>query len=299
MLRRLANRRQVLGAGLSLALCARAGGAEPLASVTAIRDGHLLLVPVWVGPMPAALFVLDTGAAVTVIDTAWAQRAKLALGPGLTLGAPGREGGLAARALAETTLTVGGATRSLKAAAADLAGLRRALSSEVQGVLGHDFLSAYNLTADFAEGRVVLAPGGAVRPTGSHDMRVAGQPFVQARVIHRGRALSGTFGVDTGADTAVHLLAQRTAAAFPDLTTTDAQGATIAGPQTLRLAPIDALELGGARITGLTANAADDARPAGAGPDYAGRIGAPALRGMILTLDYPGAWFSLTPTPGP
>jgi hypothetical protein len=79
------------------------------------------------------------------------------------------------------------------------------------------------------------------------------------------------------------------------VTTVEGRTATATGSRVSALAAADAVRLAGLDIVNLKADISDDGPPRAAPPGVLGMIGAPALANRILTLDFPGRWWTLSP----
>lgn len=265
------NRRQILLAGA--AACIAPHACAEGASLT--LNGALAFVDVEMPGGSRAPFLLDTGAAVTVIDPETFKRMNGGNSRGVRLGIAGHFG------------TVTPAVR-------DLAPVSAALKQSVAGLLGSDFLSVFHVIADFASRRLVLAPGRQVKPPNGLPMRFADIPFVQAEVRHGRGILHGEFGLDTGLDSGAKLKDSMT---LPMLRIATATGSivTMNGAQNVQTGIVDAVRIGELDVVNLSAVVSQDVAPRGAGGTFAGMIGAHTFRDRVLTLDYPGGWWALSP----
>jgi hypothetical protein len=258
---------------------ARAG--EP---ASLIMSGALGLAAVSVNGSEPHRFLIDTGAAVTVADPTLSR--ELRLDRVLPNTGPVRA--------PATSISVAGRSASVTPAVADLSAIAAALGQPVKGLLGSDFFSAFQVVLDFSAKGLTLNPGGRPRPANGMPMRYAGLPYVQAEVHHGRTVLHGEFALDTGLDTGVKLKDSMTMPLMR-LPTTPATTVTVDGPKRVQTGVVDAVRVGGLDIPKLTAMVSQDAPPSGASGPYAGMIGAPAFYGRVLTLDYPGGWWSLSP----
>lgn len=276
------NRRQMLFAGATAALLPPsvcAGGAD----IT--LTGALALVPVTIGSVSTpVLFVVDTGAAVTVVDGSLAGA--LTMDRFLPKSGP-------ARATA-TGLSAAGRTVFVRPVLADLRHIASVLGAPIQGLLGNDFLSGFAVTISYSEKRFLL-DASISRPAAGLPMRAGGMPFVHGSVRVGAKVLEGEFGVDTGLDTGAKLVAAKAKAAFPGLVTTNGYGMSVEGAKPFALASVDFIRAGGWDISKPSVFLSDAPPPQGAGSDYVGTLGATLFAGRVLTLDYPGSWWSLSP----
>jgi predicted aspartyl protease len=108
-----------------------------------------LIVPVHVNGEGPFRFVLDTGATITCVEDAVAQRLALPAARGVVGVGAGVEGTARMRLVRVDSLRVGAArAEGLTACALDLAHTAE-VGVEVDGLLGLDFLRAYRVTLDF------------------------------------------------------------------------------------------------------------------------------------------------------
>jgi hypothetical protein len=272
------------------AICAQATVARAQAAVPALFRDDLIFVTVRAGDGPEGLFMLDTGAAASVIDARFAQRSGTALSGRIEL--EGRGGGVSGRQAQGVRLSIaGGPTRTVDAAVADLSDAARAMGLPLAGILGEDVLKAYVLTLDYRDQRLAITAEAPIPPD-AVAIRVAHTPYVIARAVDGGRVADGEFQIDTGSNTAVEFWRPYARAAFDARGQKDV-GLGVAGTSVIERGRIDELEVAGRRIAGLDVNLADDTRPDDAGPRYGGVIGDPAWRGLIVTLDQPRGWIWL------
>jgi len=254
------------------------------------RQG-LVFVTVWPelgsgDPIPG-LFLLDTGAQATVIDRQLAAKARLHLGAPVDLNAPG--GDVAARRTGGVELRVaGGPSARVDATVADLSRTAQLMRLPLAGVLGVDFLARFVVRVDYRTQTVSLTPAeaSASAPPDAVPIRFAQLPFVTATVSRAGRSAQGEFQIDTGSNTAVEFWRPFAAQAFPTAQGAPGEAAGAGGLEATLRGRIDSLQIAGQRIDNLIANFADESRPGGAGPAYAGVIGGPAWAGRALVLDF-------------
>jgi predicted aspartyl protease len=278
------NRRDflVLSAATAFAPPVRA---QQAGQVGLTLSGALAFVPVAVGGTAPVSFLIDTGAAVTVIDGSMAG--VVGMDKVLPVTRPVRA--------PKTTFAVAGMSRDLEPALIDLKPVAAAVGLPVLGLLGSDFLSGFSVQLNYPEKSLALGPGKTFKGPNSFALRFDDLPFVRASIQQAGKVLEGEFGLDTGLDSFAKLSSARARRAFPALQTARRQGVTISGAKPQHIAPFDALRIGGLDISNVTASISDDPPPRGAGPDYVGMIGAPALLDRVLTFDVQGGWYSLSP----
>lgn len=118
--------------------------------------GAALLVPLYLNGQGPFEFVLDTGATITCVDQPLAERLNLQeqrgqIGLGAGVGGAGR-----VRLVGIDSLRIGGAEASgLTACVLDLAQVR-AISPDVAGLLGLNFLREFRVTLDFNRNVLLL-----------------------------------------------------------------------------------------------------------------------------------------------
>ena len=241
----------------------------------------------------AGLFLLDTGAPVTVLDQAFARAAGVqAESEEMIVGVGGAR--VAARAKAAALTLEGGPAARVEASITDLSPVAARMAVPLTGVLGGDFLSGFVLTLDYRRGAVGLA---AAPPTGPDRRRSAADRAHALCPRHRrprSRTGAGEFQIDTGANTAVVFWRPFAERAFPGAGAVSGAVQGVAGVSQARIGRLTALEIAGQRLVDLQANFADEVRPDDAGRDHAGVIGGPAFAGRRITIDYPGQrfWFA-------
>ncbi len=257
--------------------CAAPRAAAPAGTVRvplAERSHHVWLRAVVEGHRGA--FVLDTGAAVTVLDRAFASRCGIASeGRERFRGLVGRVDGDVAQV---DHLVVGGAELGdVEVAVLDLAPLAGSLGGRPDGLLGWDALSRYRVTLDPARQLLVLASPSDLPGNGTMlPLRTfAGVPLVTARVAGAARP----FVLDSGDGFALEIDPTLAGGARSG---TRVASAGVGGRCTMSTVILDHVALGPTRLTDV--EAALWAPPAG-GP--AGVIGWPVMARFVCTFDAP------------
>jgi len=161
------NRVAVAAVAAALSGCVQVGGAPPADEVAGAGEipitlagasGAAVLVPVHINKRGPYQFVLDTGATLTCVDEALAERLELPqpvgmLGYGATLGETGTIG-----LHRIDTLNVGDASASrLTACSLDLQRMEQ-VGLKADGLLGLNFLKAFKVTLDFERRLLTLTP---------------------------------------------------------------------------------------------------------------------------------------------
>lgn len=246
---------------------------------------------------PAADFVLDTGAAVTVLDRGYA--ASLGIVPRSRMSVVGM-GGQAYGARAHVRrLGIGGA-RGLTlgpqdVTLLDLAPIDRALGGRAAGLIGFDVLQRFVVTIDpdRHELRFAAPAGAAPLAAGELPMQVAGGvPLVQALVA----GTPGTFLLDTGDGFELNL--------SPDVMErcerdggerSSVPAGSVSGWSLAKLVRVDELALGEWRVRGAWAalwpTPFTDAR----GAPLVGIVGNAVLERYVCTFDAQRGALRLTP----
>ena len=231
------------------------------------------------------VFLLDTGAAATVVDPHFALAARLHLGR--TRAITGRGGDIGARQADPAPLAlVGGPQARIGPLVTDLSQASRAMGVPLAGILGEDFLRRFVITLNYRDQTLALADS-ADAPPDAAPIRLGDAPYVHAKAILGGHVADGEFEIDTGSNTAVEFWRPFADANLGNGLGARAVGLGVAGETYVANGHIDALEVAGRRIEGLDVNFADDTRNDDAGPRYGGVIGGPAWRGLVVILDLP------------
>jgi predicted aspartyl protease len=282
---------------------------KPAATVPISLVDGLLYLDVSVGGKPPVVFLLDSGAGKTVLDSTYAAELGLAMEAAL----PGIGAGDVSQVYLVTipSLTLEGVRLDEQSGAAvalsDWAGWLE--GSEIRGVLGFDFLSRFVTRIDYARGQVTFVdpdsfrtyagerPAGAsVVGGGDHGGPVVVDAPLVMNVFTLPVRVNGseptTFILDTGAQVTVlgREFADRHGLLEQEGITTEAYG--IGGAESLRLVNLTALEVGGFRLS--EPMVAVRLREGGAlqvlldlvGGSTAGILGGNILQSFILTLDY-------------
>jgi hypothetical protein len=231
------------------------------------------------------LFLLDTGAAASVLDPRFAEAAHVRLGRRREI--EGRGGDVGARQAEPVRLSLpGGPDARVEPLVTDLSDASRAMGVPLAGILGEDFLRGFVVALDYRDAVLSVARD-AVDPPDATPIRVGGAPYVQARVILGEHRATGEFEIDTGSNTAVEFWRGFARDALGGAHGTRDVGLGVAGESVIERGHIDALEVAGRTIVAPEVNFADETHPPDAGPTYAGVIGGPAWNGLVLTLDLP------------
>ena len=269
---------------LALSLTASAHAAE----IPATFSDGLIFVRVSIGGGPAGVFLLDTGAGVSVLDARFASAAGVRLGDPIALVGGGGAAGAHRAENVRLTLAGGAITAETDATVADLTRIDQGMRLHLDGILGDDVLRRFVVTLDYRDGVVRLdPPDSSAAPADAAPMGGLMVPFVAAHVQQGGRGADAQFQIDTGSNTAIEFWAPFARQAFPDARVTPGAGMGVGGLTQTERGRLDALVVAGHTIAGPSANFADRTVADDAGPAYGGVIGGPAWRGLVLVLDFP------------
>jgi hypothetical protein len=218
-----------------------AGTGEPSASPGAelpfeLHRGFLVLVQVQLGPVDGLTFILDTGAARTVVDTRIVRRLGLAGRPAdvLTFGAS-----MTAEEVAVPPIRVGPiATSSLQVLAMDLSGLPAAHGVCADGILGADVLRGACFAIDYRTRRLLFGSAGAWKTEVPFDRE---SPYLVVKAEVDG--VPFRLIVDTGAQALV-LFERTVPRGWADRMTLESGGSDLAGSLSLRPMLTDRVRLG-------------------------------------------------------
>jgi Aspartyl protease len=226
---------------LNPAAAADRGRAEPVADLSIDQRGGIV-VPVTVGGAGPFRFILDTGATRSLVgdDLAGLLHAPLVARAELVTSAGSEMQGVVRLARVEVA---GARAESLLASVLPAARLR-ALASGVRGVLGQDFLSAFNYTLDYRRRRLIWDEPGDVNcgaPSALRLIPAEGRYVVVLSPIGLTRALR--LVPDTGAEAFVFFHAPGEAA--PAMAIGSARLTGLSGDRGVRAASAPHLVVGG------------------------------------------------------
>ena len=256
----------------------------------------LILLPVFVDGRGPYSFVLDTGA-TSMVSNELADA--LALPQGEEQDGRGAAGKMTLVKSQLPSLTVGHETvESLPVSVTDLSFLGRAMSAQVDGLLGHGFLKHFAITVDYATNALTLR-----RPAGGTEWALDESeiPFQQANAEHPlvvvpvfvNEKGPYDFALDTGASSTV--ISLELAAEFGLAMEKISQLTAGGGNGTVSRVRLSSLALGAARQENLAAAASDFLTQLNAelGSKLQGIVGYDFLRHYRVTLDYPRGALSL------
>ena len=290
--------RRTIAASLLAALSVAAGGAAPQVAVDVV--GGRVHIPVSVNGAPPASFILDTGAARSPIDAAYAKSLGLSsVGQGHAYGAGGgQQVGIAP----DVTMTVGGVTHRIdRAPMTRMKTISLRIGQPVSGVLGYEVLSKYVTEIDYANETVRFHPKSFSPPREAVRLPIRfthNLPMVDVKMTTPdGRELAGRFLVDTGAGFAVALTR-----AFAEKNKIEIEGGIdmsvgigVGGATQDRIGRLPSFSVGGFTFERPVVNLSRDTQGVLSKSDFDGLIGGPLLRRFTLFVDYPRKQIALVP----
>jgi len=260
------------------------GGGSAMVPFT-VYDRHIYLPVRLHGSDEDLMFMLDSGASMTVIDSTIAARMGYPLGERMMgAGAGGtayfhmtRIGGFSVEGVSFTEQTV------IAYPLSDLLG--RFLDIEVAGILGYDFLSRFVSRIDYEKNILTLFEPDSATVSSTFEAPLIHNVFsVECRVdgLH-----TGTFLIDTGAGNS--MLQKRFSEEhdlFDNRKKSEISLMGAGGEEIAHLARFDSLEIGDITIERPLFALSTSERGIGAFPGISGIIGNDILRRFTVTLDY-------------
>jgi hypothetical protein len=267
---------------LAIGACSRHAALEPSSphriTVACEIDGGAPFVRVKVDGSGPLRFLIDSGSAYTILDTHCAERLGIrTIADAGSLQGAGEGRVTYARAARPVVVDFGGIRQELDPIVLGLGG------ESLDGVVGYDFLTRFDVTIDYARGMATIADPGTSDPPGpGHplDIDFDGKwPRVHGRITVPGNApIDDLFVVDSGSGDAVdHPLIEKSTEPLQEVTT----GVGLGQPKKGHLGRIESLVLAGYRI-GRAPSACCSGSPR---DDRV--IGGEVLRRFTVTFDYP------------
>jgi predicted aspartyl protease len=248
-------------------------------------DRHIYLPVRLPGSGEELMFMVDSGASMTVIDSTLAVRMGFPLGERMVgAGAGGtadfymtKIDGFSIEGVSFTEQTV---------IAYPISGLiGRFVDIEVAGILGYDFLSRFVASIDYEKGILTLFEPDSATASATIDAPLIHNVFSLECVVDG--LFSGTFLIDTGA---ANSLLQKSFSEehglFDDRRLTEISLMGAGGEESAYLARFDSLEIAGITIEEPVFALSMDERGIGAFRGISGIIGNDILKRFTVTLDY-------------
>ena len=257
-------------------------------------SSNVIFLQVRVNGSEPLWFILDTGAAGTLLDTNRAQALGLKISGGGNVEGVGETSVAAGIAKNISFSLPGVAFQARVVVVLPLSNLNRYIGRIVDGVLGHDFFSRYVVEIDYAA-RVInvyepkdfqySGPGDSI-PLELKDNASS----VRARLALPGRApIEGKFRIDTGGSHTLilHSPFVKTQKVLESVSRTiAAPSAGLGGETSIRLGRVQSLQLGRFALDKVVTGLAVSAKGALANPDLTGNIGDGILRRFKVIFDY-------------
>lgn len=294
-----------LAAGIALAHPGHPPVTPPSVSYTAARDtapfelfrGARIILAGSINSVPTEM-MLDSGAGMTVIDTAFAD--KLGLEGGTPLSVRGAGGDVPGRIVAGVTLTAGALRlANLSVLVIDMAPISRGVGRPIPVVLGRDAFKAGIVAIDFPRRAIRFAPRDGFRAP-AEATRLAltdkdGLPAVSLSVAGLAPVESH---LDLGNGGAV-LLSRDYWSKQPSLAAlrkAEAQVGGVGGMKPARRVTLPVVEFSGVRFTNVPATLNEDPS---ALPTSGGNVGIELLKPFRVTFDSAGGAIYLEKTGAP
>jgi len=250
-------------------------------------DGIILLEVTLQGR--PGLWILDSGYEYSLLDSATAQLAGIAVSAPETVAQPG--GSVTQGWARAVPLAIGNHPfRPDSLAVLPLDGMAPVVGKPLAGLLGNDFFERYVVTIDYASRTVALAsPDDWRPPAGATELRVwveDGEPFVLATLWAGGRSVPAKLKLDTGSLSGLGLNGSFVAqsrlipASWPKRSMS---GIAVGGATRNFVSRLDSMELAGVVIPQPVVGWSEDLARIG----DAGTLGAPNLSRFRVTFDYP------------
>lgn len=244
-------------------------------------------------------WLLDSGFEYSLLDSATARAAGIAVSAPKTVAQPG--GSVTQGWARGVSLDVSGDTFHPDSLAVfPLAPLAPVVGRPLAGLFGHDFFERHVITIDYAAREVRLAPAAGWKPpAGATELGVwleNGEPFVLGTLWVAGRTIPAKLKVDTGSLSGLGLngsfvMQNRV---FPVGWPRRAmEGIAVGGATRNFVTRIDSMELGGVVIPQPVAGWSEDLTRIG----DAGTLGTPILARFRVTFDYARRRIVLQPYP--
>jgi hypothetical protein len=265
---------------------------ESARGIPFVYSSFCLPLLISVNGSPPALFILDSGAGGTVIDSDYA--ATLGLKGDGSINLIGSGANSQAGYLRNVTLGLPGVKFQIGTVlGTPLTELRKQSRLDIKGLLGGDFIRNFVVEIDYQTRTLSLFEPEYFNYSGKGKrlpIAVMGNTAVVTGAVGlTGREpIEGPFMIDTGADEAIYVT--RVFNEVKKLTagsqTTAANSAGIAAKSENLLLRLESFELGGFRLPGPTASVFVDSEGIAASNDLAGGVGMALLKRFKVVFDY-------------
>ena len=239
---------------------------------------------------------VDTGATLTVLDPATVEALALPVRPADARPDVGVGGGTTTVAMTSGATVRTGDAAPFRPSPLYVVGVRdaeAALGHQIDGVLGHDFLSQYVVAFDYGAGAVRLYPAGAVIGGEAPAVRVrtaGNRVVVGARLaLADGEVLDARLLVDTGSSSGISLNSpfaerHRLEARFPSTELSAAVG--VNGMTVRAVMYVSGVSIGETDLPVTRVALSRDRTGLSASTEFDGVLGAAVLRHFTLVVDY-------------
>jgi predicted aspartyl protease len=259
---------------------------DSAASIAFELAGSLIVLPARVGDRPGR-FLLDTGAGATVLDAAFCEA--LGLEPRGAMEARGAGGSQTARFVDVERFHLPGIEISGQTVVTvPLEEVGRALGTQVDGILGYDFLSRFAVEIDYPAKRMALFRSGSYSP---RDGAIRVPLRIETNVPRLDGVLegehAGSFLLDTG--NAYPLLLHAPFVRRNGLAEAGGEDLSITGvggAETMTRTQVDSLALGDAVFRDVPALLATSESGAIALEESIGNVGGALFLDSVLAFDY-------------
>ena len=262
---------------------------------TTVRSG-LFLTPVRIGGRDAGLFLIDTGAAVLIVDADLAHTLSLSIFQ--TFYDPGLRQTI--RFASVSDLAVGPVTlRNGSAMIMSLTHFTSGLRERLSGILGYPFFESTVVEVDYGRRSVACAdPARYQLPRGAWQTLILRDKRPGVSVKMDG-GVEGVFLLDTGANTALSLSPHFVQKHRQELKVSNLRSRRSVhgdGEREIWTGEIAWLELNGRRIDRPSVDFEAHSRPASAeSGHFDGIVGEGALRDFVVVFNYPAAKIAILP----
>jgi predicted aspartyl protease len=248
-------------------------------------------------------FILDTGAAISIIDARLAEELKLKSQNKVK--ASGTGGSVGGSLIEGITISLSGAeVLNQRIAALPLNSLSPHIGHTIDGIIGYDFIQQFVIEIDYTAKAISLFAPDAFKYSGSGEIIPIkiheGRAFMPLKIGLAGHDLiEGEFEIDTGSNGAVSINkpfveANKLLQILPKSNSTF-NDAGIGGSSTLVNARIKEIQIGRFVIKSLIADLSLESEGENANSGYAGLIGTEVFRRFKVILDYAHSRIILEP----
>lgn len=243
----------------------------------------------------ATEMMLDSGAGMTVIDRAFADR--LGLAATQKIAVQGAGGSVPGEIAGNVTLSVGGLTLTrLNVLILDLADVARGVGRPMPVVLGREAFKAAAVTIDFPGRTIRFADRAGFRaPAGAARFELGEKGFLPRVKV----AVAGLAPVEADLDlgnAGTLILAKSYWTRQPKLAAlrqARSQSGGVGGLKAARRVTLPQVEFGGMRFADVPATLVDDR---GALPEHGANVGLGLLKTAVVTIDFGGGALFVQPT---